>query len=528
VPLTKGLGAPLRQLFGRWTEALRPVEKTRLQGSRAAAIDSFEAQPTLSPLSPPRPLREQAVRFELLANDGRYCDNRVTATAPGLTRGLSALPETRPMTWGVVPQQDGADWRLFAPKDSAEAARLLEQLSVGVRDPKTGKAVAGYVLPLHFEEAATLGKRLKKLRVISDGRVYPSASPRSLFVGTAPKDAPANFPGVEAYSIKTHLSHETYERIGGLGGSREINFNDALMAVVIDHVLHALAPRMSPLIELQSEGCAVAARLGKGDDAVEVGAIFRKLSDGPVVPGFAMYSPTLEALPHVPTAAEKPRILAADALRFAMQKNPGTTREQAFLKLFVDPLFEVFYSMAKEGISMELHPQNFLLRFDEQTGWVKKVVLRDLHGVGYSQRFREERGLDDVFSLQALGPAFPDLTQADLDAFFERNGELRERYTVPKMFESTLDFFLAMFHYHLLDSLLEDGTFNRSEVDALIQGIRDRSDFFAERYDFDASELRPARRGRASSFWVAQEEGIRGKTLFRNPPPRRFLESLFG
>jgi hypothetical protein len=201
-----------------------------------------------------------------------------------------------------------------------------------------------------------------------------------------------------------------------------------------------------------------------------------------------------------------------------MQKNPGTTREQAFLKLFVDPLFEVFYSMAKEGISMELHPQNFLLRFDEQTGWVKKVVLRDLHGVGYSQRFREERGLEDVFSVQALGPAFPDLTQADLDAFFQRNGELRERYTVPKMFESTLDFFLAMFHYHLLDSLLEDGTFNRAEVDALIQGIRDRSDFFAARYDFDSSELSPARPGKTSSFWVAQKQGIRGKTLFRNPP----------
>ncbi|MBK7865137.1 MAG: hypothetical protein IPJ65_42385, partial [Archangiaceae bacterium] len=403
-----------------------------------------------------RTMRRQSIRYELKANNGRYADGK-----RNVAQAKNAGDMPHPMHFVLL---DPAQVKVFGPANDPETAKLLDLLSRVVTDPKTGKQREVTLLPVHWEEAKALVEKFPELEVVTDGEVYASASPRSLFYGTEDDELPTVLPDLEHYSVKTHLSAEAYKALGGLGGSRELNFNDVLMASVLTTAMERLKPHFTPLIEFQSEARSIAGRIGEGENAIEVGAIFRELPEVATVPGFALFSETTESLPHVPhlsstvdvsgddAPTEKPRILANDAMEYLMGKDLDVTREQAFQKLFVDPLLEVFFTMAAEGVSMELHPQNFSLHFDPETGRVDRVVIRDLHGMNYDASWRKRHGKPDVMSVKALKGAYPDITQADVDGYFMRDGKIRDRYLAPKIFTNTLDFFMGTFFYQLLNS----------------------------------------------------------------------------
>jgi hypothetical protein len=493
--------------------------------------------PSVAPTpSPARAERAQLVRFEQRANDAKYASRAVVRT----TRDEGA----HPLVWLAVDvHDDPTRVELFAAADAPdsvvgrESARLRAALLRTVDTERGQRAMA--LVPVHWEEAVTLAARFPELKFLDDGEVVRGASPRSLFLASGTPQQPRVVPALENYSVKTHLSAETYARFGGLGGSRAINRNDALFAAVIDHVFHDDVVARVPGLEVQREARAIVARVGQGDDALEVGAIFRTLfapDETPdprrlPVPGFALYSKTRERLPHIPQPARPPRlraqeneaerVLALDAIAFACAKNPGLSSTEALLELFVDPLLDTVFALANRGWAMELHPQNFMLRFDPATGKTSAVVVRDLHGLVYSKAWREARGLADAFDPAQLQSAFPGIAQADVDAYFQRDGVVRERHVPPKMFSRSIDFFATIFWFHLLDQATDPalgGPFSRSDLSVLQQAIRDRVDAKATEHRFDMSDFRQPRAlpGNDIDAARAAPHGVRGRILFRN------------
>jgi hypothetical protein len=295
------------------------------------------------------------------------------------------------------------------------------------------------------------------------------------------------------------------------------------MAAVLTHLMQDFAKEI-PILEVQAEAQAIAARLGQGDQAIEVGTIFRRLSDAPVVPAFALFSPTAEKLPHVKSGpdsvnlrartADEPRLLAVDALEAYRQKTAGVSKQQAFVDLFVDPLLELMFSLYERGCTLEVHPQNFMFKFDPKTGQVDKLVVRDMHGLNYSKAYREQHGLADLLSVDALQSAFPGITQKDLDSWFTRDGKLRDRFQSPAMFAVNLDFHGAIFFYQVLGALQQASYFGKADIDQLVETIRDRVELAASKHHFDLSQL-PQPTGNQGSYWDADRQGIRGKILFR-------------
>jgi len=464
-----------------------------------------------------RSMRSQSIRYELNANNGRYADGK-----RNVAQSMNAGNTPHPMHFVVMAP---GDVKFFAPKGDAEAAKILATLQRTLTDPKTGKQEQVVLLPVHWEEAKVLAENNPKLRIVTDGEVYASASPRSLFFGPMAGQVPQELSAIEHYSVKTALSAEAYKRLGGLGGSRELNDNDSLMASTLSYAMERLKPRFSPLVEFQSEARTISGTIVQGGESVQVGAIFRELPKSPAVPGFALFSETTESLPHVPkqtgvvdvsrtgVPTDRKRILASEAMDFAISKNPGMTREQAFSKLFVEPLLDVFFSMAKEGVSMELHPQNFQLKFNPDTGLVDKVVIRDLHGMNYDSTWRKKQGLEDVMSVDSLKAAFPDIKQSDIDGYFMRNGEIRDRYKIPGMLATTLDFFMGTFFYQLLNSTTPE-PFDAQQIQTVMNNIKSKIASEADKNGFDLKQL-PQPRGN-TPYTAISESGIRGKIVFRN------------
>jgi hypothetical protein len=477
---------------------------------------------TWAPVKPPptRPddsaARALAGKLENEANDGRYKNRYVAAKKKKEQSG------EHPLQWAILPEGGTHRTTLFAPEYDAEASKLSKKLFRTLIDPVSGLKREVALVPVHWEEAKSIQEKYPEVQFLTDGVVVSGASPRSLFVGEKPEHRPT-VADVEQFSIKMHLSLETYRRMGGLGGNRDINFNDAKIATIIDHVFNSNLPNLSPYTEFQSEGRAIAAQLGEGENKLELGAIFRALSSQPVVPGFALYSLTRERLPHIPAdfaPGDDKRMLARDAINYAMSKNPGLTKEDAFVKLFARPTLDVLFSMMSEGFSMELHAQNFQLRFSPHTGLTEKVVVRDLHGMNYSAAERARLGKRDLFSVENLKEAFPDVTQADVDGWFKRNGEVRDRYKAPAMYNGSVDFFLGMFFYHLLATGHESGVFSKEEVGTIIEKIKDEVEAKADEHNFDLGLLKKPRTVGGDDFWAALtgKNGIDGPVVFRRGP----------
>jgi hypothetical protein len=474
--------------------------------------------------------REQLLRYEIDANNGVYA-KPPEARYPGEAAALEDkgdLHESHPLYFAEVPLSGKDEVKFFHAAGNAESEALVHQLIRERHDPVSGEHGRYAYLPIHWEEVGTFRERFPQVKVIEDGKVRRGASARSLFIGTEEADAPARF-DLEDYSLKLHLSRANYDRMGGLGGDRDIKGTDALMATVINHVVGKLGPELSPYLEIQAEGTAAVARLQGRNGPDEIGAIYRSLVDPRFVPAFSMFSPTMERLVHVPPGAiagkdledgvGPKRVLARDAIRFAREKalarGENWTRVETFRKLFVEPVLDVYFSLAKQGFAMDLHSQNFGFKFNPETGLTEKVVLRDLHGLGYSKAYRQRQGLPDLFSPERLKEAFPDITQADLDAFFLRPGRNRPRYQLPTIYETTLDFFLGQFFYNALNGLKADKTFDSKTLGEAIEAIKDTVEEKAREHGFDLRMLRQPGPTSLADFESATKTGIQARILFR-------------
>jgi hypothetical protein len=478
--------------------------------------------------------RAQLLRYEIDANNGVFAkpaEARRLGEAAALAGKEDDLHASHPLYFAEIPLGGKDEVKFFHAAGNASSEALVRQMTRSRMDPVTQEEARFAYLPIHWEEVGTFRDKFPHVRVIEDGEVRRGSSARSLFIGTEENQIPARF-DLENISLKLHLSRQNYDRMGGLGGNRDVNGNDALMATVIDHVLHKVGPELSPYLEIQPEATAQVARLHGRNGPEEIGVVYRTLDDPKFVPGFSLFSPTLERLPHVPAGAiagrdleegQGPqRILARDAIRFAREKaqarGENWSRVETFKRLFVEPLLDVYFSLAKQGFGMELHSQNFGFKFNPETGLVDKVVLRDLHGMGYSQAYRERKGLPNLFSPEALREAFPDIRQADLDGFFMRDGRLRGRYEVPHVFQTTLDFFLGQFFYNTLGSLKADKTFDTKKVNEAIEAIKDTVEEKARKYGFDL-RLLPQPSSYQQDFESATRTGLASKILFRRALP---------
>jgi hypothetical protein len=354
--------------------------------------------------------------------------------------------------------------------------------------------------------------------------------------GTDDNDVPRLVNDLELYSVKMHLSNETYARMGGHDGSRVLNMNDCVMASVFSNVARTLAKQI-PLLHIQGEDTTICARLSpkKNGEAVEIGAIFRDLPPEQSVPGFVLFSKTRERLPHLqdsaaagvvaarmPRAAE--RLPAEDALRFFMDKHPGLSKAEAFTSLFASPVLDVVFGLYAQGASLEMHPQNFSLSFNAQTGAVDKVWARDLHGINYDANWRAQHGQPDVCSVASLQNAFPDLTQEDLNGWFTRphlitgKPEFRDRYRAPDFMARNFDVYIAVFFYQVLTSLQQSGFMSPLDVDAALIHVRDDVERAAGAVGFDLKNLEQGGFDRMTpTMKVAFSSGMRGRVLFRRP-----------
>jgi hypothetical protein len=474
--------------------------------------------------------REQLLRFEIDANNGVYA-KPAEARLPGESAALEDkgdLHQAHPLYFAEIPLGGKDKVKFFHAAGDASSQALVHQMIRANGDPIAGNGERFAYLPIHWEEVGTFREKFPHIRVIADGEVRRGASARSLFIGTEEGQAPARF-DLEDFSLKLHLSHDNYQRMGGLGGERDIRGIDAWIATITNHVVHKLRPTLSRYLEIQPEATAQVALLQGRNGPEEIGAIYRSVPDPRFVPGFSMFSPTLERLPHVPPGAIRgidleegtgpKRILARDAIRYAREKasarGENWSRVETFKRLFVEPLLDVYFSLAKHGFSTDLHSQNFGFKFDPETGLTERVTLRDLHGVNYNRGYARQHGLPDLYSPKELAEAFPDITQADLDGFFDRPGRQKPHYQSPQSFQTTLDFFLGQFFYNVLNSLKADKTFDSQRLAEAIEAIKDTTEEKAREHGFDLRPLVQPNPTTLADFDAAEKTGLAGRILFR-------------
>jgi hypothetical protein len=200
--------------------------------------------------------------------------------------------------------------------------------------------------------------------------------------------------------------------------------------------------------------------------------------------------------------------LAVRLARAYQRCSPGLSLGAALLELVIAPLLDVTLALVGQGLFHETHSQNIVFDIDADAG-TTRVVLRDMHGMNYNAEERTRRGGADLFALAALRDDFPALAQTDLDRWFYDGDALFERFRVPHAPLQTIDFFVAIFLFQLLDGIHHSGALDRSDIDALITAIRRHVAAGVRRYNVDTAAWPPP----SGDFWSLTS--IHGTALFR-------------
>ena len=358
--------------------------------------------------SPKQHLRN-LVFLEQNVNNGRFAGNQ-TVRFP---KEYPWSPQKGPfkLSYASIPREEV---RFFG---KGSIPQMPEHL--GLTTKANGKEFV--LFPVHWELQDKYQR--EGYSIEERGLVDVSASIRTVYID--PKAPPIkNAPSIAGNdwahtSIKMHFEHNIP---GGIVGSREITAQKAEIAPILTAVLEHLIQenRVSPYLKIMPESFAMADKEGRG-------VIFRSIPEGELFPAFSLYSPLpkegIQVTFEVLEGEQNSPLLAIDILN-KVQKTQKIEKLEAFSQVFVEPLMDVIFSMAKEGISHEIHPQNLLFQFEAETGKTKSIVLRDLHGLNYSVEARKRKGLPDLFSqeyLQKMG--FSNVSPETLNDFFRKDGK---------------------------------------------------------------------------------------------------------
>jgi len=449
------------------------------------------------------------ILMESRVNDQRYAGTKAISF-PADYKWTPAKGPYRQL-WAMMPVDDV---KIFTKGDQVTLPSHLQGIIrdvevAGKRGPEKQKFA---FFPIHWQQKDIVGKEYP---LVEEGLAHVSASVRVVYMDPTSPMALGDFSHT---NIKMHLDDVKGSETpinGGLGGHRRIDAVWAEMSPTITGLMEKMIKeqKFSPLVDVMPEAVTMVDKNNRG-------VIFRTVPEGEVFPAFSLYSPVpKEAKDGLKLAAlggkaPSTDILAVDLLENLRQKNPGLSKMDAIRELFVDPVLDVVMSMAKEGMALELHPQNFMFRFDPATGKVKNIVCRDLHGFNYSADYRAKKGLPDLLAPESLKQmGFPHLKQETVKAYFEKDGKVRDRFKSPAVFENTFDFFSSMWYFHTLDSLEKAGYITHSDALQAAEMIKDRLEFFAGKYKFDLSQLnQPTKQ---YEFTADPATGIRHKILFR-------------
>ena len=293
-------------------------------------------------------------------------------------------------------------------------------------------------------------------------------------------------------------------QFGNQIASKEISAADAMISPVFTAMLARLDTQ-SPYLGIIEEPCSVVAKLGSGDE--EVGAIFRRLPEADCTPGFSIYSPNRGDLERAVGA----RPFGLKAVEASLgREHTRFDRIDRTLELFVDPLLDIFFSLASQGVTLQLHAQNIL--FEVEGGATRRVWVRDLAGANYAPDFRAERGLDDILSA-AVG-SVPGATDDLLQGWLQRQGKLRRRFEERFVFGQAYDAQLSPFLYQLMTGFWRAGFFGARDLKVFQVAVQRRSHAAATHHDFDPSLLKPLASPR-EGLLGAVVRGLELRAIFR-------------
>jgi hypothetical protein len=190
-------------------------------------------------------------------------------------------------------------------------------------------------------------------------------------------------------------------------------------------------------------GCDVLPEfLGFSSD--ETGVIFRLLPAERAMPLFSIFSPD-------------PALDGGSYIASALRKRYGDDAGAAARRMgaeLASPLLRPLFAGFRQGFSLEMHAQNVLVQPGE-TALIERVLIRDLEGVVFSNRYREAQGLE---------PLFGDLDNAALVSNFR---------SMTRWFNRNVDHDLGRVFTASLDALERDGYFGPRERSIAEQSIRE-------------------------------------------------------
>jgi len=312
---------------------------------------------------------------ETLANNGRY---------------LSHLSREHVPPLGAEPL-----WLLDLPAERVQCfgdLRPLEALGLLTENRAS--------LPLLDISAQTLAEARRV------GWCFPTSSVRTVI--------PEAGVGMDGWALKLHVPDSLRARFSRRMASKEIIAADAAMAPVFSALLQRVAVDASPFLGVVEEPCSMVATIGSG----EVGAIFRRLPDADLVPGFSLYSRPRSPLEgSAPAGVEMVRATSVSTRREIMDR---------CLALFVEPLLDIFFSLASRGVTLQMHAQNILFEMEPDFRATRRVWVRDMGGLTYAPEFRVARGQRDI--LPSVLEEVPGASASLVTRWLERGGQRRRLF----------------------------------------------------------------------------------------------------
>ncbi len=213
---------------------------------------------------------------------------------------------------------------------------------------------------------------------IESGSISVSASYRTVFF-EPDQDGLLSCLARDGVSVmmKLHLEHA----LPGIDGDRRMITPIVEKCVALSSPLQEILQELSigAQVELLPEF------LGYSND--ETGVIFRRMPDCEALPLFSMYSPD-SRFPGSSSHIE----------RWMRQKYDDKAIEAAaeFGHQLAKPLLAPLFAGFRSGFSMEMHAQNVLFEPGEST-LIKRVFIRDLEGVVFSNHYRIAQGMEPLF-----------------------------------------------------------------------------------------------------------------------------------
>jgi len=271
--------------------------------------------------------------------------------------------------------------------------------------------------------------------IIESGRMKIIASYRTvLYEPDSTGPIRLNLRSGEKLMVKLHYDGS----LPGIPGDRSLTRNKVAKCIAVSRELERLSTtnRLSPNLKIIREEIGLVHE--------NRGAIFRRIPGRPLIPGFSLHS-TDRRFPH-----KDPLVLRLLKSVHGFSSNEAA---EMFGELFATPLLTSLFSAFREGFSLEMHPQNVLIGFNE-SGLIDEVYYRDLEGVVFSNYWRRSVGLPKLFD---------DNDNPELHMFDKR---------IRRYFNRNLDHDLGRFWMNLIDVLRNVDYFQPKDVRTAVHSVR--------------------------------------------------------